>query len=58
MARPAKEFKYLSVKLDKYVSDRFTKFCKETARNKTAALEMILTKYLDEYDKKKLAEKD
>lgn len=58
MARPTKEFRYLSVKLDKYVSDRFTKFCKETARNKTAALEMILTKYLDEYDKKKLTEKD
>lgn len=58
MARPAKEFKYLSVKLDKYVSDRFTKYCKETARNKTAALEMILTKYLDEYDKNKLIEKD
>lgn len=53
MARPRKSFKYLSVKLDKYVSDRFTKYCKDTARNKTTALEVILTRYLNEYEKKR-----
>lgn len=49
MPRPTKDFEYFSAKLDRKVSERFTKFCKETARTKTAALEMILSQYLDEY---------
>lgn len=53
MPRKPKDFEYLSVKLDRKVSERLTKFCNETARTKTAALEMILTKYFDAYDKKK-----
>lgn len=52
MARPSKDYEYFSAKLDRQVSERFSKFCKDTARNKTAALEMILTQYLDEYYKR------
>ena len=46
MPRQAKDFEYLSCKLDKEISAKFTEFCKNTARNKTAALEMILKEYL------------
>ena len=46
MPRQAKDFEYLSCKLDKEISDKITEFCKDTARNKTAALEMILKEYL------------
>lgn len=49
MSRPTKDYEYFSAKLDKEISERFTKFCKETARTKTAALEMILRQYLDKY---------
>lgn len=49
MPRPTKDYEYFSAKLDKEISERFTKFCKETARTKTAALEMILRQYLDKY---------
>ena len=53
MPRKPKDFEYLSIKLDKRVADRLNEFCTSTARNKTAAVEMLLTKYFDEYDQKK-----
>lgn len=53
MPRKPKDFEYLSIKLDRKVADRLNDFCTKTARNKTAAVEMILTKYFDEYDRKK-----
>lgn len=46
MSRQPKDFEYLSCKLDREISEKFTDFCEKTARNKTAALEMILKEYL------------
>ena len=51
MPRKPKDYEFLSVKLDRTISERFTKFCNDTARTKTAALEMIRKQYLDKYDK-------
>lgn len=46
MPRKAKDFEYLSCKLDREVSEKLTDFCEKTSRTKTAALEMILKEYL------------
>lgn len=56
MPRQAKDFEYLSCKLDREISEKLTDFCERTARTKTAALEMILKEYLTKqgykFDKK------
>ncbi len=49
MARPKKEARVLSIKLDTNIHDRLDKFSAETGMNKTVAVEKILTKYFDEY---------
>ncbi len=51
MPRPKKDGKYLNLRIRSDIYDRFESFCENTGRIKTTALEMILTQYLDEYDK-------
>lgn len=52
MPRKPKDYKFLSVKLDRHISDRFETYCDIEGRTKTTALERILKAYLDEYDSK------
>lgn len=50
MPRPKiKDYDLFQCKLDKKVSQALTKFCEETGRTKTAAVERALIKYLEEY---------
>lgn len=50
MPRKPKDYKFLSVKLDRTIHDRFEIYCEVEGRTKTTSLERILKHYLDEYD--------
>ena len=51
MPRKPKDYKFLSIKLDHQINDRFERYCDIEGRTKTTAIERILKAYLDEYDK-------
>lgn len=52
MARPRKDYKALNVKLDSKIMERFVQYCNDLGQTKTTALERILKKHLDQYEKK------
>ena len=52
MPRKPKDYKLLSVKLDRTLHDRLEVYCDVEGRTKTTSIERILKKYLDEYDQK------
>ena len=54
MPRPKKDYVPLNVKLDSAIMERFKKYCDAMGQTKTTALEMILTKHLDEYENGKI----
>lgn len=51
MPRPKKDYQPLNVKLDSTIMDRFNKYCEYKGQTKTTALERILLKHLDEFEK-------
>ena len=51
MARPKKEYQTLNIKLDRAISERFENYCGIMGQTKTTALERILVKHLDEFDR-------
>ncbi|MBR3348645.1 MAG: hypothetical protein IKG55_01065 [Solobacterium sp.] len=50
MPRERKEGHYINLKIDKLLYERFSKYCDQEERTKTAALERMLRAYLDAYD--------
>lgn len=52
MPRPKKDYQALNVKLDSAIMERLNKYCDIMGQTKTTAIERILTKHLDEYDRK------
>ncbi|MDO4414995.1 MAG: hypothetical protein Q4C20_07945 [Erysipelotrichaceae bacterium] len=50
MPRERKEGHYINLRIDKGLYDRFSKYCDQEERTKTAALERMLRAYLDAYD--------
>ncbi len=61
MPRPKKDYQSLNVKLDSAIMERFKKYCDIMGQTKTTALERILQKHLDSFEKeskgKQLVEK-
>lgn len=57
MRKPMKENVAISMRIEKRILERLESFCEETCRTKTAAVEMILREYFDEYDKSKVKAK-
>lgn len=51
MPRERKDGKYINLKIERNVYQRFESYCKKEARTKTAALERMISTYLDQYDK-------
>lgn len=50
MARPkTREFKAISFNLDVKVLEKLERYCEETGRTKTMAIERILDKFLTDY---------
>ena len=51
MGRTKKDAKVLNIKLDRAIYDRFESYADQLGQTKTTAIERILTKHLDEYDR-------
>lgn len=50
MARPrSREFKPVNFNMDLKILEKLERYCKETGRTKTTAIERILDKFLTEY---------
>lgn len=50
MARPRKDYKPVSFKMDAAIYDRLTDFCRRTGQMKTFAFEKALEMYMDNFD--------
>lgn len=48
MSRHKKDAKLLNIKLDRQVHEELERFCEETGRTKTKAVEMILSRFFEE----------
>jgi hypothetical protein len=55
MPRERKDGHYINLRIDRSLYDRFSKYCDQEERTKTAALERMLRAYLDAYEKQKNA---
>ena len=55
MPRERKDGHYINLRIDRDLYDRFSKYCKQEERTKTAALERMLRTYLDAYDRQNSA---
>ena len=51
MPRKGKDFKFLSIKLDRKTSERLEEYCELEGRTKTIVVERLLKDFLDRYDK-------
>ncbi len=51
MPRPKKDYQSLNVKLDRGIMERFKKYCDIMGQTKTTALERILQKHLDDFER-------
>lgn len=51
MGRPKKNGQYLNLKINQDIYDRFSLYAEQMGQTKTIALERILTRYLDSYEK-------
>lgn len=56
MGRSKKDAKVLNIKLDRNIYDRFERYADELGQTKTTAIERILSKHLDEFEKKQRTE--
>ena len=50
MPRKAKDFKFLSIKLDRNTHERLEHYCEIEGRTKTVVVERLLKDFLDRYD--------
>lgn len=58
MARPkTREYKAISLNMDVKVLEKLERYCEETGRTKTMAIERILDKFLTDYCAKQSADK-
>ena len=58
MARPkTREYKAISLNMDVQVLEKLERYCEETGRTKTMAIERILDKFLTDYCAKQSADK-
>ena len=51
MPRARKDGKYINLRIDRKLYERFEKYCTVEARTKTAALERMISAYLEQYEK-------
>ena len=51
MPRPKKDYQSLNVKLDSTIMERFKKYCDIMGQTKTTALERILQKHLNDFER-------
>ncbi len=51
MARQKKDGKYLNIMLESSIYERLEMYCDEVGQTKTLAVERILRRFFDEYDK-------
>ena len=51
MPRARKDGKYINLKIERSIYERFEKYCVVEARTKTAALERMISTYLEQYEK-------
>ena len=51
MGRSKKDAKALNIKLERSIYDRFESYADQLGQSKTTAIERILLKHLDEYDR-------
>lgn len=57
MARPkTRDFKAISLNVDVKVLEKLERYCEETGRTKTMAIERILDKFLSDYFEQKTKE--
>lgn len=49
MARPTKETKPCSIRMEKQTFERLEKFCEDSGQTKTIAIERALNMYMDDY---------
>ena len=52
MPRQKKDGVYINYYIEKEVKERLDRYCEEVGQTNTTAIERILTKFLDEYEKK------
>lgn len=52
MPRQKKDGVYINYYIEKEVKERLDKYCDEVGQTNTTAIERILTKFLDEFEKK------
>ncbi len=57
MPRCKKDYKNLNIKLDREISEQFEIYCEELGQTKTTAIERILSKHLEDYERRKKDEK-
>lgn len=53
MPKPKKEGRFLNVKLENRIYDRFEEYIEEVGQSKTTAIERILKGFLDQRDEQK-----
>ena len=53
MPKPKKEGRFLNVKLENQIYDRFEEYIEEVGQSKTTAIERILKGFLDQRDEQK-----
>ena len=51
MSRPKKDYQPLNLKLDSTIMERFKKYCDIMGQTKTTALERILQKHLNDFER-------
>lgn len=49
MARPRKDYKILSCRIERKVYEKLDKFCEQSGQSKTVAIERILDKYFQDF---------
>lgn len=55
MPKPRKDWKALNIKIQSSIYEQLEKYCEETGLSKTVAVERILNKAFEEYEKKKIS---
>ena len=51
MARPKKDCKPFSIRMEQTVFDRLCCYCEQSGQTKTVAIERAVMRYIDEYEK-------
>ncbi|MBQ7994437.1 MAG: hypothetical protein IJM63_00060 [Solobacterium sp.] len=57
MPRERKDGHYINLRIDRGLYERFSRYCDQEERTKTAALERMMRAYLDAYEKQNASAK-